>query len=233
MRASMPDMSNLRSRKYIVLAVAVLALAAGGGAAIAASQGSSSSRVDSYLDSVAEHLGVSTDELKDALKAAAADQVDAALEEGRLTQEEADALKERIESGETPPFFGPFLAPRFDQFPDRPLVPGPHFFEAKLSTAAEYLGLSEDEVRERLEAGSTLAEVAEAEDKSVDGLEQALLEAARERIDQAVEDGDLTQEQAERLLEGLEERIDHFVEHASLHFHGEPGVRAPRSSPFW
>jgi hypothetical protein len=234
MRGYMPAMSKLRSRKRITIIVASLAVAAGGGAAIATAQDSHSSRLDSYLDSVAGHLGISTDELKDAMKAAAIDQVDAALEEGRLTEEEADALKERIESGDVPPFFGPFLAPRFEHFPDRPFFPGPGFFEAKLSTAAEYLGLTEDELEDRLDDGTTLAEIAEAEGKSVDGLKQALVDAARERIEQAVDDGDLTREEADRLLEGLEERIDHLVEHASFHFHEEhAGVRVPRGGPFW
>jgi hypothetical protein len=229
----MPDMKRLRSRKALAILAAALVVG-GGGAAIAAAQDSSSSRIDSYLDGVAEHLGVSTEELKDAMKAAAIDQVDAAVEAGRLTEEEGDALKERIESGDVPPFFGPFLGPRLHHFPDRPFGGPPLFFEAKLSTAADYLGLSEDELQEKLNDGSSLADVAEAEGKSVDGLKQALVDAARERIEQAVEDGEVTQAEADDLLEGLEERIGHFVEHARFRFHEEfGGMRMPRTGPFW
>jgi hypothetical protein len=238
MPAFISGMKRLRSRKAIAIIIVALAAVAGGGAALAAAQDSqSSSRAGSYLQGVARHLGVATAELKDAMKAAALDEVEAAREDGRLTQEQAEALEERIGSGEVPPFFGALLGPRLerglDHFP-HPLPFHHHFiFEEKLSTAAHYLGLSEDELEERLNDGSTLAEVAEAEGKSVDGLEQALVDAAKQRIDQAVEDGDLTQAEADNLLEGIEERIDAFVEHAFFRFHGElEGARMPHAGPF-
>ena len=101
---------RFRSRKALVISIAALAVVAGGGAAIAASQGSSPSP-QSFFDAVAKHLGISSQKLEDASRAAALDQVDAALEEGRITKAEADALKERIESGEFPPFFGPRFGP--------------------------------------------------------------------------------------------------------------------------
>jgi hypothetical protein len=237
MTAFIPGMKRLRSRKGIAVIVVALAAVAGGGAALAAAQDASSSASDSYLEGVARHLGVSTDELRDAMKEAALDEVDAAREDGRLTQEQADALKERIVSGDVPPFFGALLGPRvdrgFERFP-HPLPFHRHFFfEEKLSSAADYLGLSEDELEEKLNDGSTLAEVAEAEGKPVEGLKQALLDVAKERIDQAVEDGDLTQAEADDLLVGLEERIDAFVEHAFFRFHEElEGARIPRGGPF-
>ena len=97
-------MRKLTSKKILAATVAGLAVA-GGGAAIAASQ--TDSPGSSFLDSVAKHLGISSQELEDATKAAAVDQVDQALADGRITQEQADALKERIESGEVPVFLGP------------------------------------------------------------------------------------------------------------------------------
>ena len=192
------------SRRTIAVAVAAFAVAGGGGAAIAASQGSSASP-EAFFDSLAEHLGITTEELEDAAKAAASDQVDAALEEGRITEEEADRLEERIQQGDAPFLFGP------------PLFGGPHhhggaFLAMKFDAAAEYLGLTNAELRERLEEGQSLAEIARAEDRSVDGLKQALLDDARTRLDQAVEDGELTRQRANEMLERLRERIDDFVE---------------------
>jgi hypothetical protein len=192
------------SRRTIAVAVAALAVTGGGGAAIAASQGSSASP-EAFLDSLAEHLGISTEELENAAKAAATDQVDAALEEGRITEQEAERLRERIQQGDAPFLFGP------------PLFGGPHHhggarLAMKLEAAAEYLGLTNAELRERLEDGQSLAEIARAEDKSVDGLKQALLDDAKTRLDQAVEDEELTRERANEMLERLRERIDDFVE---------------------
>lgn len=192
------------SKRTIAVAVAALAVAGGGGAAIAASQGSSASP-EAFFDSLAEHLGISTEELEDAAKAAATEQVDAALEEGRITEEEAERLKERIQQGDAPFLFGP------------PFFGGPHHHGGavlgmKLEAAAEYLSLTNAELRERLEEGQSLAEIARAEDKSVDGLKRALVDDAERRLNEAVEDGELTRERANRMLERFRERIDDFVE---------------------
>ena len=189
------------SRKMLALASAALVIAGGGGAAIAATQGDAASR-SSFLDAVARHLGVSRDELDDATKAAALEQVDAALEVGKITEERADALKSRIESGQRPPFFGRFLGGFHG---------GMHGFRAHLSATADYLDLSVEQLRERLGRGQSLADVAEAQDKSVDGLKEAIVDDTEKRFDEAVDDGLLTEEQASTMLDRLQSRIDAIV----------------------
>ena len=82
-------MSKLASKKVLAATVAGLAVA-GGGAAIAASQ--TDSPASSFFDSVAKHLGISSEELEDATKAAAVDQVNQALEDGRITEEPRERL---------------------------------------------------------------------------------------------------------------------------------------------
>ena len=90
--------------------------------------------------------------------------------------------------------------------------PGHHFFFGdKLGSAAEYLGLSEDELHEQLRDGKSLAEVAEAEGKSVDGLKQAILAGAKSGLDEAVAAERLTQEQADAIYERLQGVIDDLV----------------------
>ncbi|MGH3036008.1 MAG: hypothetical protein ACRDMU_02410 [Gaiellaceae bacterium] len=210
-------MSKLTSRKLLIATLAGLAVA-GGGAAIAASQ--SDSPASSFFDSVAEHLGISSEELEDATKAAAIDQVDQALEDGRITQEQAEDLTSRIESGDFPGF----LVPRLfglggDGGPGRP---GGHhlFFGSKLAPAAEFLGLTEAELREQLQDGQSLADVAEAEGRSVEGLKQAILAGAKSDLDAAVQDDRLTQEQADAAYRRLEGSIDDIVNGT---FHGRLG----------
>jgi polyhydroxyalkanoate synthesis regulator phasin len=81
-----------------------------------------------------------------------------------------------------------------------------------LEAAATALGMTEDELRTALEPeGTTLAQVAEAEGVPVDDLVAALVEAEQERVAQAVEDGRLTQEEADERLAGLEERVTERV----------------------
>jgi hypothetical protein len=204
-------MSKLTSKKVLAATVAGLAVA-GGGAAIAASE--TESPASSFLDSVAKHLGISSAELEDATRAAAIDQVDQALEEGRITQEQADELKSRIESGDFPGFLGPgLIGPGLFGFGHAERAgPGHHmFFDSKLSSAADYLGLTEEELREQLAGGKSLAEIAEAEGKSVDGLKQAMLAGAKSDLDEAVKNERLTQEQADEIYEHLQSSIDDLV----------------------
>jgi hypothetical protein len=76
-------------------------------------------------------------------------------------------------------------------------------------TSADALGLTPEELFAELHAGKTMEEVAEARGVEMEDLQEALDaargEAMREGIAQAVEDGTMTQEQADWLLEGLEQ----------------------------
>ena len=75
-------MNKLKSRKAMAAVVAGVAVVGGGGAAIASAQSDSTSP-QAFFDSVAKHLGISTEELEDATKAAAIDLVcEAARERG-------------------------------------------------------------------------------------------------------------------------------------------------------
>ena len=76
-------------------------------------------------------------------------------------------------------------------------------------TAAEALGLTPEEFFAELHAGKSLEEIAEdlgVEIEAVqDALKAARVEAMQEAIEQAMEDGRITQDQADWLLEGLEQ----------------------------
>jgi hypothetical protein len=91
----------------------------------------------------------------------------------------------------------------------RPLPHKP--FPDPLAGAASYLGLSSEELASELEGGKTLAEVATARGKSVDGLKQALLDSAKTGLDQAVADGDLTADEAQAILGKLRAGVDELV----------------------
>jgi AraC-like DNA-binding protein len=212
----MASMKRFRTRKALAIGIAALAVIGGGGAAIAAS-GNSSSPGRSFFDSVARHLGISSQKLEDATKAAATDQVDAALKEGRITQAEADALKERIESGDFPAFFGPVFGPGFGPDFDHHGAP-PFFFGERLASAAEYLGLTEAELQTKLNEGQTLAEIATAQGKSVAGLKDAMLKATKAKLDQFVEDGRLSQAEADEMYDRFQSHLDDLIQHGMFRF---------------
>ncbi len=97
--------------------------------------------------------------------------------------------------------------------PTAPLAHGGGFgrglhSHAALEAAAEALGMTADELSTQLWGGKTLAELADEAGVDLqavrDAVEAAQLEAVRADIAQAVEDGRITQEQADWLLQGLE-----------------------------
>ena len=103
----MTDERRPRNRKYRLIIGALVAVAVvSGGAAYAATQDDSpQARSQAIVDDAAGTLGVDPAKLSDALKQALQKQVDAQVTAGKLTQEQADAIKKRIADG-TQPIFG-------------------------------------------------------------------------------------------------------------------------------
>src|SRR5438094_497482 len=58
--------------------------------------------------------------------------------------------------------------------------------------AADYLGLTPRELFQQLRSGKSLAEIATAQGKSVDGLKSAILDAVKKRLDAAVANDRIT-----------------------------------------
>ena len=177
--------------------VAAAAAVAGGGAALAADRFGSSSDSQAVVNDAAKQLGVTPSALTSALKKALENRIDAAVAAGQLTKAQGDELKQRIESGQLPLFFGP--------------RGGPHEHFGELDAAASYLGLTEAGLHAQLESGKSLAQVAKDRGKSVDGLIQAMVDSATKRLDAAVAAGRLTKVQEQQILSGLKQRITDFV----------------------
>ncbi|HSF62607.1 MAG TPA: hypothetical protein VLA69_12990 [Gaiellaceae bacterium] len=227
-------MANRSNVKLAVggAAVAVVLVGLGAAGAIAAS-GVLSANEESraVIEDAAQQLGVEPDALTDALKQGLKNRVDEALEAGRITEEQATALKERIDSGDTVPLFGGLGAGHFGHF-------GHSGQFASLAPAADYLGLTEAELREQLR-DKTPAEIARDEGKTVAGLVQALVSSAQKAIDEAVATGRLTEEQATELKTNLDDRIEAFVNGEfrnrgfGFHHRFRSSDASPRAPPFF
>jgi hypothetical protein len=207
---------NGKRRIMLLAAVAGVAVAGGGVAIAAADSLSPREQSQAVIEDAAEELGVEPTELSAALEKALENRVDEAVTEGRLTEEEGRALKERIGSEDAPLIFG--------GLGHHGHGPGIGHFGV-LEDARAYLGLTETELRAALGEGQSLAEIARDEGKSVDGLIRSLMTSASERLAQAVEDDRLTQTQADSLKESLEERITELVNR-------EPGAGRVFHGPF-
>jgi polyhydroxyalkanoate synthesis regulator phasin len=203
--------------RKIVLAAALGVTVVGAGGAIAATK-LSSPREESQavLNDAAKQLGVQPSELSAALKKALSNRVDQAVKDGRLTKAEGDALKARINSGDLP-LLGVPLGPRFHHF-----GPGRHGFFGHghvLESAADYLGLTQAQLRAQLNSGKTLAQIAKDRGKSVDALVDKLVADKKARIEAAVKDGRLTRAEADRIEADLKQEVTDFVNNANLEFH--------------
>jgi hypothetical protein len=191
-------------RKMAAGAVALLAVA-GGGAAIAATQLSPKQESQAVLNDAASQLGVTPTELSAALKSALVNRIDTAVAAGRITKAQGDEMKQRVESGDFPLFgFGPGFGPGPGMFERHEIFGG-------LDAAATYLGLTEDQLRSELDNGKSLADVAKAHGKTVDGLVQALVADSKKHLDEAVADGHLTKAEETQMLSRLEQGIRDMV----------------------
>ncbi|MCB0963798.1 MAG: hypothetical protein KDA98_10940, partial [Acidimicrobiales bacterium] len=75
-----------------------------------------------------------------------------------------------------------------------------------LEEAAAAIGIDEAELREALDGGQSIAEVAEANGVAVDDVIDSMVAAQTERIEEKVAEGRLTQEEADEKLAELETR---------------------------
>jgi polyhydroxyalkanoate synthesis regulator phasin len=219
----------ISAKRKLVAGAAGLVVLAGTGGAYAANQTGTSKTAtppkpadraaeqQAFLDDVAGRLHVTADQLTAALKGAAADRIDAAVKAGKLTQAQGDEAKKRIESANGPLLgVGP-LGGRGPggHGPGGPGGPGPRGFGGPfggLDGAATYLGLTGQQLREKLRSGQSLADIAKATNgKTVDGLKAALKDALTKRLDQAVKDGHLTSAQRDKLVNELSSHLDDIV----------------------
>ena len=130
--------------------------------------------------------------------------LDRAVENERLTQEEADELLATAETElneamtSTDPIELPARGGR-----------GDHFQAVQIISDA--IGLDPMDIAQEIRDGKTLAEIITENGGDVDTVKAELIANATERINQAVEDGKLTQEEADEMLANLDTTIDDLL----------------------
>lgn len=162
---------------------------------------------DQSLAQIAEANGVSEAELTAALVEAGNERLADAVAADRITQERADEIAADLEAK---------VAEQINVLPsERPVRDGHHRFGRGLRAAGlevlEDLGLTQEDLQTGREAGQTLAETAEANGVSEADLVDALVAAATEKAESAVEKGRFTQDQIDEFLDDIEARISERV----------------------
>jgi ribosomal protein S4 len=170
------------------------------------------------LADVASDQKKSVDGLKSAIKDSVKKQLDQAVTDKKITQDQEnkilDGLDSRIDDvvnrkGGAPGVLGLGFGPKGFFFAGGPIKAG-------LDAAAKYLGLTDKELAQKVESGKSLADVASDQKKSVDGLKSAIKDSVKKQLDQAVTDKKITQDQENKILDGLDSRLDDVVNRKGL-----------------
>jgi uncharacterized protein (DUF433 family) len=173
---------------------------------------------------VAQEHGVEPQAVIDAIVAEQRDRLDQAVEDGLLTQDEADAGAADLEERATDLVNGDLDLPMWGH---GPLVGHPGlwgFADGPLTAAANAIGIEAAGLLNELRDGATIAEVADEHGVEASEVVDAIVAALQERLDAAVENGWITQEQADERAAELEEQATAIV-NGDAGFFPFPGPR--------
>ncbi|MET0458168.1 MAG: hypothetical protein ABW195_02905, partial [Ilumatobacteraceae bacterium] len=145
-----------------------------------------------------------------------ADALSGLVTDGTLTQQQADAVDEALDAARPTP--GPAAHDEHEHGGPGHVGPDPAGHIGRfgvrigLEEAATAIGIEPDELRDDLRDGQTIAEVAEANGVETQAVIDAMVAAAKTRIDEAVTDGRIDDVVAAERLDEATERITTFVQ---------------------
>jgi len=192
--------SSTRMWITVALLLALGALAVGGMVSAQESSTPVQNYYQYFLDRLAQVLGIDRARLDQAMKDASNQTVDRMVQDGRITQDQADWYKQRIEQGNGFPYWGKGWGRGWYRHGW-----GKGWKSSMIPAAAEYLGLTTRELLDELSQGKTLAQIADEKGKDKEGLRQAMLQRLKKDLDQAVADGWITQSQADSIYQQAEQ----------------------------
>ncbi|MBI4321219.1 MAG: hypothetical protein HY675_22230 [Chloroflexi bacterium] len=211
---------------FVIALVLVSALAAGSVIAQTPTPGAAGANTayQDFLNILAGKLGIKVTDLTKAINATRDQMLDDAVKNGKLTKEQADAIKARSKDGQ--PWGGfmgkPFAGKRGAMGPAVKMngVLGNVTVEA----LAKLTGKTTDQVKAELKS-SRIAKFLADNKITNDQLRATIAQIAQQKLDQAVKDGKLTAEQAQRILEHLKQAPPKGIGP------GFPGPRGPWHRP--
>jgi hypothetical protein len=208
----------------IATLVAILGVVAVGAVAFAQDDGSGGpfDFGGRFREAIADILGITVEKYDAAVQQAREQVVGEALEEGWLTEDQAERMQERMDPG-----FG--MRGMGKGF----IVPRRGFMgcggDSLIGMIAEELDMSMQDLFAELQDGKSLAEVASENGVDVQAIADAYLAQLEENLTQAVADGKITQNQADWMLEqakeGVQDQLNNTWEDWAPH--GFPGGGRP------
>jgi hypothetical protein len=166
-----------------------------------------------YLNALAGRLGISVDQLQDAMKQSRIDLINQAVADGKFTREQADRMIQAIQSGKGPG--QPGMGQRGQRPGPRGHGPGQGQVQrgpGGPQVVADLLGMTPQDLRTELRSGKSLAQIAEAKGVSRDTLKAKILEAQKARLDAAVAAGRITADQAQQRMSQMSANVDKMLD---------------------
>lgn len=189
-----------------LLALVLLVGAVAGTAFATTDQQAGSPAATLYQDFVAKlaaNLGIDQDELTTAIDATKQQMLDEAVQEGKITQEQADKIAERKDGG----FCG------FGFNDGRMGNKGNMGTEGRLGGRnldgmAYILGITSEELQAELESGEIMQDILTGHGLTMQEFRQKMQEQREAQISQDLTDGKITQEQADKKLQNKGPRFN-------------------------
>jgi hypothetical protein len=186
----------------IATLVAILGVAAVGAVVYAQDDGSGGpfDFGGRFREALADILGISVEEYDAAVEQAQDRIVDEAVDEGWLTEDQAEMLRWRMD--QAPGFGMRGMDKGFGRFDRGMFGPG----NSLVSIAADQLGMSLTDLLTQLQDGKSIADVAAEKGVDTGAIVNGYLAELKADLDEAVAEGRITQKQADYSLEQAEER---------------------------
>ncbi len=168
---------------------------------------------EQYLQDLAKRLGVSVSTLQQDKLAAAEDVLAQLVKDGKLTQKQADQIKQRLEShqactGNGHRFLGRAIA----------LQELRQYLPNIANQVAQGLHLTTDQLKAQLQSGKSLSDIASAQHVSSSQLHTLVTNAIQTAVNKAVSDGNLTQQQATDFMQLLQKHPEFLDRLLNGHF---------------
>jgi len=141
-----------------------------------------------FLARLAANLGIEQDVLTNAIETTKKQMLDEAVQEGKITQEQADRIAAR--KG----FCG--FGFNYGRMGIEGKPGGRH-----LDDMASILGITSEELKAKLESGKTMQDILSEHGLTFEEFKQKMQELRKEQIARDVAEGKITQEQADKLLQ--------------------------------
>lgn len=230
----------MRVRKILVIAGLVGAVAAAAVVGTALAQTPSPTQTPNqaktnygnvFLDQLAKALNITRDQLNSAITTARNATVDQAVQDGRLTQDQANQIKSR--QGNAPFGFGFNFGFHGREWGHKagPGMMGFRMSGDVLNAVAGVLKMTPQDLTNQLRSGKTLGQLAQGNEQAV---KDAIKNAVKPQLDQAVKNGRMTQQQEDNILNRIQSQDLNQI--GGAHWNFGPGKnwngkRAPKPTP--